>query len=134
MTALRKLDCPGVPKLIDDNCGTATDTDELYAVMEFLPGPMLEEYMKACPRPLDEALAITEAILAVVECSHAGGLLHRDIKPDSIVLRGGDPAKPALVDFGRLSRSRRWGTSPTDSRSAGAACCRHFRRRALTKT
>ena len=101
VAALRKLDCPGVPRLIEDNCDAANNTDDLYAVMEYVPGPTLEQYMKADLRPLDKALAITEAIVMIVECSHRGGLLHRDIKPDNIVLRDGYPTKPTLLDFGQ---------------------------------
>ena len=36
----------------------------------------------------------------MVQHCHANEWLHRDIKPDNIILKGGDPAKPVLLDFG----------------------------------
>ena len=70
-----------------------------YMVMEYVEGRTLTEEVKAAG-PLPEArvreilLALTEGLSAV----HAAGLLHRDIKPDNVMLR--PDGMPVLVDFG----------------------------------
>ncbi|AFZ03715.1 serine/threonine protein kinase [Calothrix sp. PCC 6303] len=72
-----------------------------YMVMEYIPGETLGEAFVIPAIPLDEATAIhymrqIGAALAVV---HQNGLLHRDIKPDNIILRQGSQ-EVILIDFG----------------------------------
>ncbi|MEZ6189513.1 MAG: tetratricopeptide repeat protein [Planctomycetota bacterium] len=70
-----------------------------YLVMELVEGPSLQERLAqggALPWRAAAALAL-ELAEALVEC-HAQGVLHRDLKPDNVVL---DPrGRARLVDFG----------------------------------
>ena len=70
-----------------------------YMVMEFIAGQALHEWLHT-RRPLDEqaVLRIALPLLDGLEVVHAGGYLHRDIKPGNIYIRGN--GSPVLIDFG----------------------------------
>ena len=70
-----------------------------YMVMEFVAGQALHEWLHS-RRPLDEAtvLRITLSLLDGLEVVHAGGYMHRDIKPGNIFIRA--DGSPVLIDFG----------------------------------
>jgi serine/threonine protein kinase len=90
----------GTPILLEDNLDRWRDPHvELYAVTEWIAGPTLGEYVHGEPLPLDEALRIITTLAQTLHRCHEAGILHRDIKPDNVILR--DPvAAPFLVDFG----------------------------------
>lgn len=71
-----------------------------YMVMDYIPGPTLAELVHP-DRPLNEAVAIhyIRQIGAALEGVHQKGLLHRDIKPQNILLREGTQ-EVVLIDFG----------------------------------
>ena len=70
-----------------------------YMVMEFVAGQALHDWLRT-RRPLDErtVLGIAMPLLDGLEVVHAGGYLHRDIKPGNIFIRG--DSSPVLIDFG----------------------------------
>jgi tRNA A-37 threonylcarbamoyl transferase component Bud32/predicted hydrocarbon binding protein len=71
-----------------------------YIVMQRLRGDTLGTYRTQVGRvPLAEALRIGREIAAGLAAAHASGLIHRDIKPDNIVLEG--PSRQVkIIDFG----------------------------------
>ena len=72
--------------------------DELFLVMEYIPGNSLSEVRKKRALAPDEAVRLVEQVADGLEAVHACGLVHRDVKPSNIVL--GDDGVPRLVDFG----------------------------------
>ncbi len=70
-----------------------------YIVMEFVDGRTLGELLQGDRRLLPErALEITDGVLRALDYSHRHGIVHRDIKPGSIMLtRTGDVK---VTDFG----------------------------------
>ena len=61
-----------------------------YIVMEFLEGITLREYMKnKGPLSWRETVEFTEQILAALDHAHMKGVVHRDIKPQNIMLLEG---------------------------------------------
>ncbi|GAB4376543.1 MAG: hypothetical protein Kow00121_23820 [Elainellaceae cyanobacterium] len=71
-----------------------------YLVMDYIPGQSLEQVVFP-KNPLPEALAVhyIRQIGAALEVVHQKGLLHRDVKPENIILRQGTD-QVILIDFG----------------------------------
>jgi serine/threonine-protein kinase len=76
--------------------------DAPYIVLEFVPGESLTHLIARGPIPQKRAIAIMRQILAGLEHAHGLGIVHRDIKPDNVILAEatgtGDQAR--LFDFG----------------------------------
>ena len=70
-----------------------------YIAMEYVPGPTLRELLVArgrlSPR---EALDIIERVLAGLAAAHDAGIVHRDVKPENVLLGTGTSVK--VADFG----------------------------------
>jgi serine/threonine-protein kinase len=72
-----------------------------YFVMEWLAGQTLQARLRAGPLPLDRAFDIVDQIACALEAAHAHGVVHRDVKPENVVLVPlGDRDLVKLVDFG----------------------------------
>ncbi|UXX91900.1 serine/threonine protein kinase [Streptomyces sp. AD2-2] len=68
-------------------------------VMEYVPGPTLAELLKdGGTLPYQEAARIGLDMVAALRAAHAAGVLHRDVKPGSVLLGAGD--RLVLTDFG----------------------------------
>ncbi|HSD23138.1 MAG TPA: protein kinase [Solirubrobacterales bacterium] len=75
----------------------ATDEGALI-VMEYVPGPSLEELMGQGAMDPEEAVSILEAAAAALDHAHREGVIHRDIKPGNILVREDGTVK--LADLG----------------------------------
>lgn len=84
-----------------------------YMVMEYIRGETLNAAFVSQGIPLPEATAIhyIRQIGAALNVVHQNGLLHRDIKPDNIILRQGTQ-EVILIDFG-IAREFNSGTKQT---------------------
>ncbi|KAK0534445.1 hypothetical protein OC842_002634 [Tilletia horrida] len=97
---LKKLNHPNVVKLyevLDD-----PSQDGLYMVFENCPdGPVIDVHMHEQAQPLDEDVAreYFAQILLGIEYLHSNEIIHRDIKPDNILLTS-DRQICKIVDFG----------------------------------
>jgi serine/threonine protein kinase len=101
VAALKLLDGSGTPRVLDDNTGLWENTDErLFAIVEWVDGATLSDYVNGCPQDFDLSLGLTDKLLRTIQSCHDASILHRDIKPDNIILAGSDPARPVLIDFG----------------------------------
>ncbi|MCU0552490.1 MAG: serine/threonine protein kinase [Leptolyngbya sp. Prado105] len=76
------------------------DHDRAYMVMDYIPGKNLEDLVFP-DRPMPEAIAIRyiQQIGSALEVVHRNGLLHRDIKPQNIILHE-KTQEAILIDFG----------------------------------
>ena len=68
-----------------------------YIAMEYLGGGPVQA-RDAGPRPVGFALRVTREIGLALHYAHAKGFVHRDVKPDNILLR--EDGSAALTDFG----------------------------------
>ena len=70
-----------------------------YVLMEYVDGQTLKEKVAfGGPLSADAAQKIIESILDAVEAVHKAGMLHRDIKPDNLII--GNDGRVVLIDFG----------------------------------
>ena len=111
--------------------------DQSFIVMAFLEGRTLGKRIGDGPLKLPEALSIAIQMADGLEAAHEKGIVHRDIKPDNVMLMKGSRGLVKLMDFGlaqlaESSKLTREGTTlgtpiymspeqalgePTDSRS-----------------
>jgi serine/threonine protein kinase, bacterial len=82
-----------------------SENDEFYLVEEWVDGETLRQKMMATG-PLTEAAVreLLTQLLSIIETVHQHQIIHRDIKPDNIILRKRD-GKPVLIDFGAVKES-----------------------------
>ncbi|MCA9493002.1 MAG: serine/threonine-protein kinase PknK [Myxococcales bacterium] len=72
-----------------------------FLVMELLDGESLGSRLaRAGPLALEVAADVVDGVAAALQAAHDQGVVHRDVKPDNMVLVGGQPARVKLVDFG----------------------------------
>lgn len=84
------------------------DGEHTYLTMEYLPGRTLRDLLEERGRlPVGDALDIMAPILAALGAAHRAGLIHRDVKPENVLLSVDGQVK--VADFG-LARAE------TDSR------------------
>ena len=106
-TAYATVTVRGIPRLIESNAHRWQDTGvEPYMVTEFIEGPTLRQWREGHERvSLREAIGVARKLLAILDACHEAGLVHRDVKPENIILADGDLARPVLLDFGLCFRN-----------------------------
>lgn len=91
---LSRLEHPHVAKLLDYG-----ERDWLvYLAMAYIEGPTLKEHIARVGRAtIDDAVRIGRDLLGALAYAHANNVVHRDVKPDNIVLSA---EGAMLLDFG----------------------------------
>ncbi|UBV43736.1 protein kinase [Deinococcus taeanensis] len=93
-------------------------------IFPFVPGGTLRERLERELLNVDEATQVTAGVLAAAAALHAGGVTHQDLKPENVLLAGGEAALPGVrvIDFG-MSHA---GSLPLDIHSGTRMGTPHF--------
>lgn len=95
--AERDLKHPHIVSVFD----VQTEGELKYMVMEYVDGVTLKKYLteiKKGPLDTDEIISCVYQVLRALSCAHAEGIIHRDIKPQNIMLLENGRIK--VMDFG----------------------------------
>ena len=79
-----------------------------FLVLEYIPGPSLSHLIQKAPPSLPHAMEMAATIASTVDYLHSQGIVHRDIKPDNILV---GPNGLKLIDFGIALREGGEGSS-----------------------
>lgn len=100
--AIAALDHPHIIRIFSFHAD-----EELYLVMEYVPGGSLREYLKRLQTE-DKYIEITEAVVlirhlaAALNYAHNQGMIHRDVKPDNVLLKRTTASGEGSIRFNAL--------------------------------
>lgn len=84
-----------------------SENGQFYLVQEWILGQTLTNIVQSKGYESETAVRdILLSLLSVLDYVHSKGIIHRDIKPDNIILRSLDN-KPVLIDFGAVKETIR---------------------------
>ncbi len=98
--ALASVNHPGVPTIFSFGVHHAHP----FFTMELVAGESLSQIigmhaMHGAVIPLHRGLSLFDRIASALSAAHAAGVLHRDVKPENVLIEG-ETGRPVLVDFG----------------------------------
>jgi signal transduction histidine kinase/DNA-binding response OmpR family regulator/serine/threonine protein kinase len=115
-SVLRKLANPWASPLLD----LGWNDDSLYLVRDFVPGLSLQSRLHRETLDLADALTLGRCLLSVLKEMHAGGILHRDIRPANIIVGDETPLAGAFLVDCDLVRTMQFDVA-VDDRSVETA-------------
>ena len=92
--ALSRLSHPNILEIFD----AGSDDGVRYVVTELLEGRTLRDHLEHGRLPIRKAVAIADAIARGLGAAHAQGVVHRDVKPENVLLTSDGRVK--VLDFG----------------------------------
>ncbi len=90
--------------------------EDAFLTMEYIEGRSLAQRIEEGPMPMSDVLRIASAIAAGIAAAHATGVLHRDLKPDNVLV--GKDGRIAITDFG-IARPASGSALATQDRFVG---------------
>jgi tetratricopeptide (TPR) repeat protein/predicted Ser/Thr protein kinase len=105
--AMARLQHPNVVAVYD----VGTYGDEVFIAMEYVEGVTLTQWLSEKPRRWRE---VTDALVAAgraLAAAHAAGIVHRDFKPDNVIL--GADHRVRVLDFGLARSAQAEPTAPS---------------------
>ncbi len=77
-----------------------TDGGHIYLVMDYVDGPGLDQKIKDGGMAADDLMIVAKRVAEGLVVAHGRKIVHRDLSPDNIILRNGNPAEAVIIDFG----------------------------------
>jgi serine/threonine-protein kinase len=77
---------------------SGVDAGARFIVMERVSGRTLASHLRDGPLPIEQAVEIAVSISQALGAAHAGGIVHRDVKPGNVMLA--DNGQVKVLDFG----------------------------------
>ena len=106
--AIARLKSPGLVALYDQG----TDAAHPFLVMELVDGGTLRELLRERgPMPPHAVVAVLRPLLSGLGVAHHAGLVHRDVKPENVLISRDGEVK--LVDFGLVRATAEAGITST---------------------
>ncbi len=93
--AISKIDHPNVCVILD--FGESAD-NQLYFTMPFYQGKTLKEHIAERPLSIAKVIDVIIQVTRALQATHAHGVIHRDIKPDNVLITNEGVVK--VLDFG----------------------------------
>ncbi len=100
-----RLEHPNIVHVL--NFGRTPDNASYYIMMDFVEGVSMRQLVQENPdgMPLEEVIPLFTQIADVLIFAHTQGVLHRDLKPDNILITPnnsgeGYPLRAMVTDFG----------------------------------
>jgi serine/threonine protein kinase len=115
--AMAKLSHPNVVTVHD----VGTVGEQLFIAMEYVDGQTLKAWQSSSPHDWHAVVRMYIASGVGLQAAHAAGLVHRDFKPDNVLI--GADRRPRVGDFGLVSITRateREGTTEPGATRHGA--------------
>jgi outer membrane protein assembly factor BamD (BamD/ComL family) len=114
--ALRKIRHPAI---VSYEGASADASGRLYLVMDFVEGPSLAQFVTQRPLTPAEMRGLRRRVAEGLQAAHDQNVVHRDLSPDNIILRGGDLNQATIIDFGIARRTDAAKTSLIGQSFAG---------------
>src|SRR3954452_22976017 len=93
--AAARLSHPNVVSIFDQG----DDDGTVFLAMEYVPGHTLRDLIRAqAPIPPARALALLDPVLSALGAAHQARMIHRDVKPENVLLA--DDGRVKVADFG----------------------------------
>ena len=97
---LWELTAAGVPN-INKLFGTMRTEEEIFFVLELLPGATLDKHFRANPFTEERTKHYTAELVTILSGFHERGFIYRDLKAPNVILSGG---RIKLCDFGFINK------------------------------
>ena len=81
-----------------------------YLAMEFVDGQPLSDLLAQGPLAFESVCQLQQRLAEGLHAAHQGGIIHRDLSPDNVLIPSGDVGRAKIIDFG-IARSTRIGDS-----------------------
>ncbi len=111
--ATSKLSHPNTITIFD--FGEDAEAGVFFIAMEFVEGEDLSSLLRSGPMAVNDALHILEQAAASLDDAHSHGIIHRDVKPQNIMIcpRTGDALYLKVIDFGIAKALGKAGLTPS---------------------
>ena len=77
-----------------------SDQNHVFLVMDYIEGPSISDVMLQRRLEPRELLIIAHRVAEGLMAAHRKGIVHRDLSPDNVILRGGSAERATIIDFG----------------------------------